>query len=222
MDRKEFLKKIITAGVCLCGAGVPLAGMTRKNTATAGLDDDESRKWIKDLEKKMIRASETPAWHKMEEGENWIRSLVDNADSMLDDRTKKQLLQACGRSCYINAFGVAPSEKPTPEEAERFVMALGAGGYEVKREEGKITIVYRWGRTHQNPWGLLMSDGYCMCPLVEKQEVKISPTFCQCSTGFVKELFERYTGMPANVELLDSLKMGGKDCVFKIELKAAG
>jgi hypothetical protein len=222
MDRKKFLKSILTAGVCVCGAPSILTGSTKGNMSKDGLGEDDSGAWIRDLEKRMIKCSESPAWIKAEKGEQWIKALMEHMDDALDDQTKKKLMQACGRSCCINAFGVAPKIKPTREEAERYVKLLEAGGYKVQREGGKITIIFNWGRTHQNPWGLIMSDGYCMCPLLEKQTVEVSPTFCQCSTGYVKELFERNTGWTTTVELLDSLKMGGKDCIFKVIMETAG
>ena len=221
MDRKEFLKTAFAAGAACCGAASGLLGGDSRDEGQA----DKTQKWIGSLEGKMIQASETPAWRKADKGEQWIKSLMDHMDAFLDEETRKIVMQACGRSCYIGAFGVAPKEKPTLEEVEGFVKNFEAQGYKVEREEKKTTIVYSWGRTHQNPWGLIMSDGYCMCPLVEKGPDGLSPTFCLCSTGYVREIFARSTGKKVNVELLDSLKRGGKDCIFKIEIlegEAAG
>ena len=214
MDRKEFLKTAITAGAACCGAATGLLGGDARIEEKA----DRTQKWIEGLERKMIQASETPAWHKAEKGQQWIKSLMDHLDALLDEETRKTVMQSCGRSCYIGAFGVAPKEKPTPEDVERFVKNFEAQGYNVERGEKKTTIVYSWGRAHQNPWGLIMSDGYCMCPLVEKGPDGLSPTFCLCSTGYVREIFARSTGKKVNVEILDSLKRGGKDCIFKIEI----
>jgi len=172
--------------------------------------------WITGLEKRMIKGSETPAWAKVEKAENWIKNLMDNMDTILDQETKIRMMQACGRSCYIRAFGVAPEDKPTPEEAKKVISTLKSAGYEVRQEGNLTTIIYNWRRDHQNPWGLILGDGYCMCPLVETGPAGLSPSYCYCSTGYVKESFERSIGKPVIVELLDSLKMGGKDCVFKI------
>ena len=214
MDRKEFLKRAFVAGTAWCGAAAGLLGQR----APEKEQTDKTQKWIEGLEHKMIEASETPDWRKAEKGGQWIKSLMDHMDACLDEETRMSVMQACGRSCYNSAFGVAPKEKPTSEEVVRFVKNLEAQGYKVERDAKKTTIVYNWGRTHQNPWGLVMSDGYCMCPLVEKGPEGLSPTFCLCSTGYVREIFARSTGKTVNVELLDSLKRGGKDCVFKIEI----
>jgi hypothetical protein len=205
MNRKQFIKKIFQTGICGCGA-------------VMGFGQAADQEWIRDLEKKMIDGAETPPWAKVEKAEHWFKSLMENMDTLLDKETKIELMQACGRACFIRAFGVAPEEKPTAEESEKFLQSLKSRGYELKQEKEMVTVIYNWGRDHQNPWGLIMRDGYCMCPLVEKGPPGLSPTFCYCSTGYVKESFQRYFQQTVTVALLDSLKMGGKDCVFKVQI----
>jgi hypothetical protein len=218
MDRKRFLKTMITAGVCCCGAASSLAAQSLDDKKQGALSGGKSKGWIEGLEDKMVEGSESPAWLRIDKGERWIKDLMDILDDNLDAETKNKIMEASGRACFNDAFGVAPKEKVTPEEAERFVKLLEANGSKVVREGNKITITYSLGRDHQNPWGLMMSDGYCMCPIVEKPTTKISPTFCLCSIGYVKETIERSTGRTAKVELIDSLKKGGNDCIFKVEL----
>lgn len=214
MNRKNFFKKSLATVITCCGAASSISAISQ----SVKQESNDPQKWINEFEKKMIKSSETPAWLKAKKGEKWIRDLMDNMDNLLDEETKKTLMKACGRSCYINAFGVAPSKKPSFEAAERYIQYFEKKGYDVKRKDKKVTIIYNWGRDHQNPWGLIMSDGYCMCPILENDEVKISGTFCNCSTGYIKESFERSTGRRTNVEVIDSIKRGGKDCIFKVEI----
>jgi len=220
MNRKQFIKKIIQTGICGCGAvmgfgqgfGSPLNISKLKENYSADQD------WIRDLEKRMIKGAETPPWAKVEKAEHWFKALMENMDTILDKETKIKLMQACGRACFIRAFGVAPEEKPSAEDSQKYLQSLISRGYEVRQEKEIITVIYNWGRNHQNPWGLIMRDGYCMCPLVEKGPPGLSPTFCYCSTGYVKESFQRYFHQSVTADLLDSLKMGGKDCIFKIQI----
>lgn len=165
----------------------------------------------------MIKGSETPAWRRVEKTELWIKDLMEHMDALLDQETKIKLMQACGQSCYLRAFGVTDERQPTPEEREKYLQFLESNGYKIQRQGNVVTFTFSWGRNHQNPTGLIMSDGYCMCPQVESGPPGLSPSYCYCSTGYVKESFERVIGKPVKVELLESLKMGGKDCVFKIE-----
>lgn len=59
----------------------------------------------------------------------------------------------------------------------------------------------------------------CLCPAAEAQGAgKLSPTYCWCSVGYVKELHERVFGRPVNVELVQSVLMGHPRCRFLITL----
>ena len=177
----------------------------------------KGQNWIHDLENRMIKGSETADWRKAEKAQWWIKDLMDNMNALLDEGKKMQLMQACGRSCYTRAFGVADENKPTPAQVEANLRLLENRGFNIERHGGVVTFIHSWGRDHQNPQGLILHDGYCMCPLVEDGPPDLSPTFCYCSTGYVKESFERILG-PVDIELIDSLKMGGKDCIFKMTL----
>lgn len=220
MNRKQFIKKMLHAGLCGCGAiigiGQSLRSEGKRLTSQEKLPAEQG--WIASLEKRMIKGSATPAWRKVGKSESWIKDLMDNMDSILDEEIKIKLMQECGRACFTRAFGVASEEKPTPEEAKRYLEALKVRGFKIRQEEDKTVIIYSWGRDHQNPWGLILGDGYCMCPIVETGPEELSPTYCYCSTGYVREIFIRALGKPVNVELLDSLKRGGKDCIFRIEV----
>jgi hypothetical protein len=44
-----------------------------------------------------------------------------------------------------------------------------------------------------------------------------SITWCQCTTGYSKVLFEQAFGCPVDVTLLKSVKMGDDVCLMKIE-----
>jgi len=92
-------------------------------------------------------------------------------------------------------------------------------GCEVRRDAQTTTVIYSWGRNHQNPQGLIMSDGYCMCPIVESGPPGLSPSYCNCSAGYVGEMFERWLGKPVEVDVLETLKSGGKDCIFQITIR---
>ena len=87
------------------------------------------------------------------------------------------------------------------------------GPYNPKREGNIIFFNYV-----QNPRGLKVSDGYCLCPLIEDGPEIFSPTYCQCSVGYVEMIFKNITGRNTSVELLESLRTGGSSCRFKIEV----
>jgi hypothetical protein len=212
MDRKQFFKEALKTGVCGCAAACGLGLESRGQTAAvSGLS--------RDLHRRMREGSRTPDWARIEKAESWIKFLMDNLDALLDEETRIKLMNACGRSCYLNAFGVASEKKPSPEAAERYLQALEKAGFKVEKGSESTTIYYGWAGK-QNPQGLSLKEGYCMCPLVENEMPGLSPTYCHCSAGYVAEGMERATGRKVkSVEILESVKRGGTDCRFKVVLQ---
>jgi predicted hydrocarbon binding protein len=58
----------------------------------------------------------------------------------------------------------------------------------------------------------------CYCPLVRDCHEKLSATFCNCSRGWVKELFESALEKPVKVRLEKSIKSGDRTCRFRVIL----
>ena len=52
--------------------------------------------------------------------------------------------------------------------------------------------------------------------MVESKPAGLSSTYCACSLGYVKEMFEQKFGRNVDIEMLDSVLNGGKRCRFKI------
>ncbi|HNX49432.1 MAG TPA: DUF6144 family protein [Thermoanaerobaculaceae bacterium] len=205
MDRKQFLTSMLQAGTAICCCQASL-GQGEAGQAGTGAE------WIDGLEKRMKEGSRSPAWRRIEFAEGWVQRLLDNMDTMLDPQTRSDLMQACGRACYIQAFGIAPDEKPGPEVLASFVESGKDSG--VRREGDFVYFQY----DNVNPQGIGIPDGVCLCPFVESGPERLSATYCQCSAGYVKELFGRITGTPVAVEVLESVRSGGKLCRFKVNL----
>ena len=71
--------------------------------------------------------------------------------------------------------------------------------------------------------GLLYQDGYlhlqfnyCPCPMMAEVDKLQSYTWCQCTTGYSKVLFEKAFGCEVDVELLKSIKAGDDIGLMKI------
>jgi hypothetical protein len=58
----------------------------------------------------------------------------------------------------------------------------------------------------------------CFCSLMVglPPEETISPTYCQCSKGFVQRMWERVLGRPVRVEVLETALTGAEECRFRI------
>jgi predicted hydrocarbon binding protein len=221
MNRKEFLHKSFQACLCYCGAvfGLGAGFQNNQGETSAGDNSTEQKKISSDLGQRMRCGSESPDWLKADKSTAWVKSMIDNIDALLDEDTKIKLLNACGRSCYNRAMGVADENKPSKEEAEKYLSFLENNGVKIERHEKTTVIYYGWDGK-QNPWGLSIKEGYCLCPIVESGISDISPSYCYCSAGYVKEIIERYTGRQVlKVDVLESIRRGGKDCKFKVEIE---
>jgi hypothetical protein len=211
MERKDFLKKTVKTCALCCGAMVGLAANLPKNN---GVDEGLS----KDLRRRMVNGSKSPDWRKAEKAISWIKNMLDNIDAQLDEETKVKLLNACGKSCYIFAAGVADDAKISKEDADAFIIILENSGFKIERKPDSTIIYYGW-QGEQSPQGLSSKEGFCLCPIVESDIPGLSNSYCNCSAGYVKEIFERKTGREVKkVEVLESIKRGGKDCRFRVVL----
>jgi hypothetical protein len=215
MDRKRFLVEGAKAGLGCCAAALALEGTVAGQAAGPQTPGEGLSA---DLRRRMADGALTPDWAKAEKAEAWITALMDHLDAQLDEPARIRLLNACGRSCYANAFGVADRRRPSPETAEAFLKSLEQAGYLVERGPEETVVHYGWAGK-QSPMGLSLREGWCLCPLVENPTPGLSGTYCNCSAGYIQETFERATGRTVrSVEVLESLKRGGKDCRFRVVL----
>lgn len=196
MNRKEFLVQLTGFGAAAVGAAA-MPGLAPCCGAAQALP----------------AASEgTPIDKRMAWAQTWTRRMMDNIDSELDEPARLRLMHANGRSCYRGI-----GQKPFTGGIDAFIEAVmkwsGVTPAPIRREGNVIFFDYV-----RNPAGLKVSDGWCLCPLVEKGPQGLSGTFCECSVGYVREMFSEVAGKPVQVELLESLKRGGKGCRFKITL----
>ncbi|MGA2185944.1 MAG: hypothetical protein ABSH47_23230 [Bryobacteraceae bacterium] len=196
MNRKAFLVQLTGYGAATAGVA-SLAALAPCCAAAATLP---------------AAAEGTPIDKRMAFAQTWAKRMMDNVDDELDEPTRARLMHANGRSCFRGS-----GQKPFPGGVDAFIEQVrkwsGTGPSPIRREGDIVYFDYV-----QNPAGLKVADGWCLCPLVEKGPEGLSGTFCECSVGYVTEMFSGVAGKPVRVELLESLKRGGKACRFRIHL----
>ncbi len=187
MDRKQFL-----AGLSATAATVILA-------RDIGWADEKSA---------APSSKETPLNQKYDFAQTYIKRFMDVMDAQLTPEQRAALMEANGRACYRGSH-----QRKFPGSPDEYVAMLREKfGPEMIRKEGN-KIYFRY---ISNPAGLRTDDGYCLCPLVEKGPVGLSGTYCNCSVGYVGEMFSQIAGKPVKIELTESVKRGGKACRFVI------
>ncbi len=133
----------------------------------------------------------------------WVTNLLDALDGMLDEETRAKVLESCGRKCIgetflVKAQAIAKKSKSTDE----FLEKLNKIWKQLRVDKDGVFVVYE----------------QCYCPMVRSHKGKLSPSFCNCSVGWIKELFERSLNNPVKVEKLGTIKQGSRECKFRITL----
>jgi hypothetical protein len=148
--------------------------------------------------------------------DTWVPRFFRVLDAELDEATRRRIMAANGKACF-SAY--QPDLKPRPEPASRervaaWVASRGAArGYAM---DGDAVILEYVGSAET---GNASPEGVCLCPTAEAQRAgSITPTFCWCSVGYVKEMHERVFGRPVSVELQQAVLMGHPRCRFRITL----
>ena len=136
--------------------------------------------------------------------EKWITCLVAGLNEHVDEKTRAKILEQCGRQCQSQSFvkkarGIYQKSKSVDE----FLDKLGQVYKHLHREGDKIYIVYP----------------KCYCSQVNKiPRGKLSGTYCNCSIGWAKALFEGAIEKPVEVIMKESIINGDKQCKFQIVL----
>jgi predicted hydrocarbon binding protein len=142
----------------------------------------------------------------MKHQQKWIVSLMDSLDALVDEKTRVRVLENCGRNCIPRSFVKrAKTCKEGARNNDEFLERLSKVWRHLQRDGDKVYVVYE----------------KCYCPLVKAYPDKLSPTFCNCSRGWVKELFESVLEKPVNVVLEKSIKQGNDICKFRVCLPSS-
>jgi predicted hydrocarbon binding protein len=134
--------------------------------------------------------------------QRWIENLMAAMDAHLDEGTRAALLEPCGRACAQT--GAMASAKKCQGDVDKLVATLERwiGQGNAHRDGGVVHVVYP----------------RCFCHLVAKGPERLPETYCLCSRGWLKEMFETVVNHAVEVALLESVKCGGEQCRFTVTL----
>ena len=135
--------------------------------------------------------------------EHWIRELLSNLDSSVDEKTKQNIIEKCGPKC---TFSNLPNDELIKLRCES------------KTEEEflrKISEVWRLVK-EGNEYYVVFDK--CYCPLVMDDLENFSKTMCYCTLGSLKHKFKISLGREVDVEMLKTVLAGDDECRFKINV----
>lgn len=136
-----------------------------------------------------------------EDNPTWVNATMKRLESKFDKLATKQIRMHC--QC-----GYGMDEKLA---LVKELMALSSS----LEEFGNLAKAKAAGLFYENGELYLKFD-FCPCPMLAEVERLESDTWCQCTTGYSKVLFEKAFQCKVDVELLKSIKMGDEICLMKI------
>jgi predicted hydrocarbon binding protein len=149
--------------------------------------------------------AQTPAEsmsHEQTFKENWVKALMENLEKQLDEKTRIRLMETCGRDCARRgAIQIAAACKG---DVERMVRTLARiPGLEIDRkDDGAYRVIYR----------------KCFCELVGQGPDRLPATYCECSRGWLLEMFGTAVEKPVVVKIIRTIRRGDEACEFVIVL----
>ena len=139
----------------------------------------------------------------------WIKNAVQRLEEAAGEATARKVMQACGMKCcgptQQKRAKQFMEESKSVEELLAKLNEAGIGGGRLKLKD-ESTIV----------------GGYdsCYCGRVKHTKTPFpTDTYCHCSTGWYKSLFEAAFDRPVKVTLKQSILQGADRCEFEIEFR---
>jgi predicted ArsR family transcriptional regulator len=136
--------------------------------------------------------------------EKWITTLMEGLDKNLDKGTIAKILEQCGRQCQTqSSIKKARDLYQKSKNTDEFLDRLAKVNKHIHREGDKVYLIYP----------------KCYCSQVNNiPKGRLSGTYCNCSRGWAKALFEGTIGKPVEVTMEKSIINGDDQCKFRIIL----
>lgn len=168
--------------------------------------------------KVMERGEKITAKSSKAEIAEWVKGAMDRLDALVDERVRAEIMENCGYKCSeVNSRVIegAKTRRKRCKSEEEFLEAEQQRPLRGTRlvREGNVLYQFYTPRTYAKSLR-------CHCGLLRglPADETISRTYCHCSKGFAKRLWEGALGRPVRVELIYSAVSGADECKFAVHL----
>jgi len=136
----------------------------------------------------------------------WLEAILSGLETQTDEKTRLEMLGSCGRACARSGStaGKAKAIKSGGKKIDELLQELSretSGLVEWQRDGGSVSLEYK----------------RCFCPIRAGKLVR-SKAFCDCSAGWIKEIFETATGRPVTVHIEQAIGRGDPICRFLVRV----
>jgi hypothetical protein len=137
--------------------------------------------------------------------QNWLTDLLEAMETQLDRETRVRLIEACGKGCF-HRFDFKQDISRRGQGSLDNLIAAYRQNFEIWREGSLVHI--RYGE---------VSPG-CYCPAARFRPARADDLHCECTRMTHQTIFETALGRPFEVEVVESVRRGGKTCHFLVRL----
>jgi predicted hydrocarbon binding protein len=145
---------------------------------------------------------------------SWMKGAMEKLDKLVDEETRFRIMENCGFNCAKmnkGAIEEAVARRKKFKTVDEFIDAEQKTPTKGTRLAREGNVLYQY-YTPQS-YGVR-----CYCEMVAAAGGEVSPTYCHCSKGFVKTLWETVLEKPVNVEFVQSAISGADECKFAIHI----
>ncbi len=137
--------------------------------------------------------------------ENWLSDLLESMEKNIDRDMQEKIVGECGVACF-NRFQFKKD------------IAMNSGGDLEKLIENyrKNFEIWQDGDNVHIRYGEISKQ--CYCPAANYRTPKPDDIHCECTRNTHKAVFEAALKKEFNVEIVETLRRGGKTCHFIVYL----
>lgn len=127
---------------------------------------------------------------------NWLTDLFAAMDAELEPAAKLKLMQACGRGCF---------------QRHKFKQDIAEAG---RGDVDKLLAAYRqnFGIERDGDLVHIRYGDRCFCPAAQNRPARPNDLHCECTRFTHETIFATALGRHIPVELVESIRRGGKTC----------
>ncbi len=136
---------------------------------------------------------------------NWLADMLQAMETYVDREVQVKLMEVCGRRCFERHDFMQNIARQGNGNLQKLLEAYKTK-FEVSQEGNLVHI--RFGK----------ALGRCCCPAANYRPSKANDIHCECSRSTHQTIFETALGRPFKVDIVETLRRGGKSCHFRVHL----
>jgi hypothetical protein len=146
----------------------------------------------------------------------WVKGAMDRMDALVAADKRTAVMEECGRNCCAINKGVVVAFRKRRAKCDSLDVFFENEAKKPMRGtklSRKANVVHFYYTPRKLGKGMR-----CYCRLVSDlpAQVTMSKTYCMCSVGFVKALWEQLLEKPVQARLIRSALSGSDECEFEI------